>query len=132
MITTIAKPVADKTMDRHENKDLIESLTGSKVFEDYERAFTEATGLPVSLRPVESWQLPNHGRRNENPLCAIMAEKSRACAACLQIQQKLSESARFEPATITCHTGFCDTAVAVRLGEQLIGFLQTGQILRKK
>jgi AraC-like DNA-binding protein/ligand-binding sensor protein len=119
-------------MDRHENKDLIESLAGSKIFEDYERAFSEATGLPVSLRPVESWQLPNHGKRNENPLCAIMADKSRACASCLQVQHKLSESARFEPATITCHTGFCDTAVPVRLGEQLIGFLQTGQVLRKK
>jgi AraC-like DNA-binding protein/ligand-binding sensor protein len=119
-------------MSRHENNDLIESLTKSKIFQDYERAFSEATGLPVSLRAVESWQLPNHGKRYENLLCATMAEKSRACAACLQIQQKLSESARFEPATVTCQLGLVDTAVPVRLGEKLIGFLQTGQIMRKQ
>jgi AraC-like DNA-binding protein len=119
-------------MSRQENNELIESLTKSKIFQDYERAFSEATGLPVSLRPVESWQLPNHGKRHENPLCAMMAEKSRACAACLQIQQKLSETARFEAATVTCQLGLVDTAVPVRLGEQLIGFLQTGQILRKQ
>ena len=46
---------------------LIEALSNSKVFQDYERAFTEATGLPVALRAVESWQLPHHGHRNESP-----------------------------------------------------------------
>jgi len=76
--------------------------------------------------------LPNHGKRHENPLCGMMAEKSRACAACLQIQQKLSDSARFEAATVTCQLGLVDTAVPVRLGNRLIGFLQTGQVLRKQ
>jgi AraC-like DNA-binding protein len=80
---------------------------------------------------VESWQLPHHGKRQENPLCAMVAEKSRSCASCLQIQQQLSEGARFEPATVTCQLGLVDTAVPVRLGEQLIGYLQTGQVLRK-
>ena len=54
-------------MNRHDNKDLIESLINSKIFQDYEKAFSETTGLPVSLRPVESWQLPHHGKRHENP-----------------------------------------------------------------
>ncbi len=29
------------------DRGLIESLSNSKIFQDYERAFTEATGLPV-------------------------------------------------------------------------------------
>jgi AraC-like DNA-binding protein len=111
---------------------LIDALAKSKVFQDYERAFTEATGLPVSLRPVESWQLPHHGKRNENGFCAMMAQKSRSCASCLQVQQKLSENATREPYTTTCDAGMSDTAVPVRLGEKLIGFLQTGQVFRKK
>ena len=114
------------------NKNLSEILASSKVFHDYERAFSDTTGLPVTLRPVESWQLPHHGRRNENPVCGMMAEKSRACAACLQVQQQLAEKATVEPQTVTCHFGLCDTAVPVRLGEQLIGFLQTGQVFRRK
>jgi AraC-like DNA-binding protein len=111
---------------------LAEALTNSKIYQDYERAFSETTGLPVALRPVESWQLPHHGRRKENPFCAMMAQKSRSCAACLQTQQELHETARHEAQTVTCQMGMCDTAVPVRLGDKLIGYLQTGQVFRKK
>jgi AraC-like DNA-binding protein len=114
------------------DKGLVEALGSSKVFQEYERAFTEATGLPVALRAVESWQLPHHGKRNESPFCALMSEKSRACAACLQVQEKLSQGAALEPHTVICPAGLSDTAVPVRLGDRLIGFLQTGQIFRKK
>ena len=87
------------------DKGLVEALVHSKVFQDYERAFTEATGLPVALRPVESWQLPHHGKRNEGPFCALMSEKSRACASCLQMQGKLAQAATHEPCTMTCPSG---------------------------
>lgn len=103
----------------------------SKIFRDYERAFTEATGLPVSLRPVESWQLPLHGKKNESPFCDILSSKSRACAVCLQVQESLAEKAQNEPASVICPVGLCDTAVPVRLGDRLIGFLQTGQVFSK-
>ncbi|HXF10705.1 MAG TPA: PocR ligand-binding domain-containing protein, partial [Desulfuromonadaceae bacterium] len=115
-----------------ENKNLIEALVTSKIYQDYERAFSEATGLPVSLRSVESWQLPHHGKRFENPFCGLLAQKSRSCAACLQVQQQLSETAGNEPQNVTCPSGMCDTAIPVRIGNQLIGFLTTGQIFRKK
>ena len=111
---------------------LVERLTESKVYNDYERAFSEATGLPLRLRPVESWQLPHHGQRKENPFCAMLAGKSRACAACLQVQQSLAETARDESRTVTCSAGLSDTAVPVKLGNRLVGFLHTGQIFRKK
>src|ERR1035438_7497098 len=110
---------------------LIEALTNSKVFQDYERAFAEATGLPVALRAVESWQLPHHGHRNESPFCAMVLETSRACASCLQVQEKLSQGAAEEAYTVNCPAGLCDTAVPVRLGDRLLGFLQTGQVFRK-
>jgi AraC-like DNA-binding protein/ligand-binding sensor protein len=112
-------------------RNLIEALSNSKVFQDYERAFTEATGLPVALRAVESWQLPHHGQRNESPFCALVLETSRACASCLQVQEKLAAGATEEPHTVSCPAGLCDTAVPVRLGDRLIGFLQTGQVFRK-
>jgi len=115
------------------NKDsLIEALKNSPIYQDYERAFSETTGLPVALRPVESWQLPHHGRRKESPFCWLVAQKSRACAACLQVQQKLSETATQQAQTVICPLGLCDTAVPVRLGDRLIGFLQTGQVFRRK
>ncbi len=111
---------------------LIEALATSKIYQDYERAFSEATGLPVSLRPVESWQLPLHGKRNESPFCQLLAQKSRSCGACLQVQETLSERAAAEPCTVSCQAGLSDSAVPVRLGDRLIGFLQTGQVFRQK
>ena len=116
----------------NDNKNLLGTLTRSQIYQDYERSFTEATGLPVSLHSVESWQLPHHGKRGENPFCALMAERSRTCAACLQVQQRLTETATQEPQTVICHFGLSDSAVPVRLGEQVVGFLKTGQVFRKK
>lgn len=111
---------------------LLEALISSKVFQDYERAFTEATGLPVALRPVESWQLSLHGKRGEGPFCALMAERSRTCGSCLAVQDRLTGAATQEPATTVCPVGLSETIVPVRLGERLIGFLQTGQVFRKE
>jgi hypothetical protein len=59
------------------NGQLLEALNHSEMYQDYERAYTEATGMPVALRPVETWQLPLHCKRRESPFCAIMAERSR-------------------------------------------------------
>jgi AraC-like DNA-binding protein len=114
------------------NNNLLGTLTRSQIYQDYERSFTEATGLPVSLHSVESWQLPHHGKRGENSFCALMAQRSRTCAACLQVQQQLTETATHEPQTIVCHFGLSDSAVPVRLGEQVVGLLKTGQVFRKK
>ena len=113
------------------NGQLLETLIHSEVFQNYERAYAEATGMPVALRPVETWQLPLHGRRRENPFCALMAEKSRACSACLLMQKKLAQSAASGPCTMTCDYGLCEIAVPVKLGAQTLGFLQTGQVMRQ-
>jgi len=114
------------------NGQLIETLTRSETFQNYERAFTEATGMPLALRPIETWQLPFHGQRKENGFCALMAGKSRTCAACLRLQEKLAQDALNQPATSNCAFGLCETAVPVKLGSQTIGYLQTGQVMRQK
>jgi AraC-like DNA-binding protein/ligand-binding sensor protein len=114
------------------NENVIETLAQSKLYHDYERAFTDATGLPITLRGLDAWKLPHHGQRNENPFCAIMARKSKSCASCLKVQQRLAEIAGVEPATVTCSVGMCDSAVPVRLGGKTLGTLQTGQVFRKK
>jgi AraC-like DNA-binding protein/ligand-binding sensor protein len=115
-----------------EAKALTERLSRSKIFRDYERAFSDTTGLPVTLRAVKSWQLPHKGKAKQNPFCVMMSAHNRTCAACLEVQQKLSDTAQHAPKTVTCFVGLCDTAVPVRLGEELIGFLQTGQVSLKK
>lgn len=111
------------------NKQLVEKLTRSAICRDYMRAFSTATGLPVALRPVESWQLPiTDGAANKNPFCELMARSNRVCAACLEVQRKLTEKAGDRSRTVTCFAGLSDSAVPIKVGNQLIGFLQTGQI----
>lgn len=123
---------APRTMTTKSNKELIEKLSQSKMYRNYERAFTETTGMPIALCPLESWQLPHRSRRQESPFCAIMSRKSKSCANCLQVQQSLTDSAVNEALTLTCSAGLCDSAVPVRLGEEVIGFLKTGQVFQKK
>jgi AraC-like DNA-binding protein/ligand-binding sensor protein len=114
------------------NRSLVNALTNSKIYRDYARAFGDITGLPLALQPVETWQLPHHGARNESPFCALISRTSRACAACLQMQERLCAKAVREPQTLACAAGLCDTAVPVRMSDRLIGYLQSGQFFRKK
>jgi len=114
------------------NKQLVEKLTRSAIYRDYARAFSSATGLPVALRPVDQWGLPLHDAANENPFCALMARSNRVCAACLEVQRKLTQKAGDRSRTVTCFAGLSDSAVPIRVGDQLIGFLQTGQVLLKQ
>ena len=108
---------------------MVEQLRQSRIYRDYEQAFRETTGLPINLRPIEAFDLPHHGDPKENPFCALMATTNRSCAACLQLQRRVDEEAKLEPQTLKCFAGLCDSAVPVRVGENLIAFLQTGQIL---
>ncbi len=95
---TTAEPVENGNT----NRALVDALVSSKTYRDYERAFGDLTGLPVALQPVETWQLPHHGKRNENEFCSLLSKKSRACAACLQVQEKLCQEAAEEADSIVC------------------------------
>jgi AraC-like DNA-binding protein/ligand-binding sensor protein len=111
---------------------IVEQLKRSKIYRDYEQAFRDTTGLPINLRPIESFDLPFKSDPNQNPFCALMAKTNQTCSACLQLQRKVEEEAKMEPKTLKCFAGLCDSAVPIRVGENLVAFLQTGQILLHK
>jgi len=111
---------------------LVDRLRRSTIYREYEEAFRETTGLPFSLRAIDSFGLAHHGDPNENPFCALMAQSNQSCAGCLQLQKKIEDQAGLEPKTLKCFAGLCDSAVPVRVGDNLIAFLNTGQILLHK
>ena len=43
------------------DKQLIQQLSRSSLYRDYERAFNAATGMPLALRAFEHWQMALHG-----------------------------------------------------------------------
>lgn len=115
--------------DVRQSRELVRQLRSSDIFRDYETAFRETTGLPINLRPIEAFDLPHAHDPKQNPFCALLAKTNQSCAACLQLQRKVEDEARMEPKTLKCFAGLCDSAVPVRVGENLVAFLQTGQIL---
>jgi len=126
-----ANPPTTPSENGHSNRTLVDALANSRIYREYERAFSDMTGLPVALQPVETWQLPHHGKRNENAFCAMISKKSRACAACLQVQERLCQRAAEEAETVVCPVGLSDSAVPVRMSDRLVGYLQIGQVFRK-
>lgn len=103
-------------------------LENSQIYRDYEEAFSAATDLPLRLRPVEGFNPETRRRESANPLCLILAESSETCAACLRARRAgLQPNAR-GPADTTCFAGLCETSVPIRVGERVIGFLQTGRV----
>jgi len=111
---------------------LVEQLKRSQIYRDYEQAFRETTGLPFNLRSIEAFDLPHKKDPNENPFCVLMAQSNKSCSACLQLQRNIEDQASLEPKTLKCFAGLCDSAVPVRVGENLIAFLHTGQVLLHK
>lgn len=99
------------------------------MYREYQAAFETTTQLPLILRPAGGFQSPMHGSKQLNPFCALMAASNRSCAACLQLQQKVEESATAEPTTMECFAGLSESAIPIRVGEKVLGFLQTGQVL---
>lgn len=111
---------------------MLDVLSASKVYRDYERAFTEGTGLPLQLQTPAPFAVVHYGKKLENPFCRSMSESNKGCAQCYALQCKLEDEAQYHPATLKCFAGMCETAVPVRVGENLIAFLHTGQVLLQR
>ena len=126
---TISTPSADADLTK-ESRETIDTLRRSKLFRNYEQVFSEATGLALAIRPVEFWQLAHRGKKHENPFCALLAENPATLAVCLRAHQEMIEHTGVLPHTVTCPFGLTETAVPIRLGEQIIGYLRIGQVLR--
>ncbi len=126
--TPSAAPATTETATR-DCAELVSLLQNSEIYRDYQRAFQSITGLPLTLRPAGAFAAPMQGAKLGNPLCALLAGKNRTCAACLDVQQRLERCTDGQPGTVACFAGLNESAVAIRVGEQVVAYLQTGQVL---
>ena len=101
---------------------LASRLRQSKLFQDYQQAFENTTGLPLVLREASSTQRPLEGSLNLNPFCALMSRSNKTCAACLQLQQQIEQQATHATKTLQCYAGLHETAMPVRVGDHLLGY----------
>jgi AraC-like DNA-binding protein/ligand-binding sensor protein len=113
----------------HRDNEVVARLQSSQIFRDYQEAFQTATGLPLVLRATGSFQLPLEGARETNAFCQMIGSSSKACAACLGMQQRMDAQAPGEAATLQCFAGLYESVVPIKLGDRTVAFLQTGQVL---
>lgn len=104
-------------------------LSNTQLYKDYEKAFYDATGLSLAIRPAKAYENALKDVDGGNPFCALLAQTNEGCANCLKMQEQLEQDAGLEPKSLHCFAGLCDSAVPIRVGDELIAFLQTGQIL---
>lgn len=110
-----------------------ELLAQSQVLHDYESAFSGATGLPLKFAPVGKKRAGMRGSPVANEFCVHMAETEPGCRLCVEMQAGLSAAAaKGQTHTANCPAGLTDSAVPVRLGDRVMGYLQTGQVALKK
>ena len=107
-------------------------VSRSQVYQDYEQAFSQASGLPLRLRTANGEQLLQQATKYENPLCALVSKTGLSCAACCQEQTRVAMSSERMSKTVICCCGNCDTSVPVMEGGKLLCFLQTGQVFLKQ
>ena len=120
-------PATDHSPVRCE--EVVARLQESQIFRDYQDAFQTATGLPLVLRPVGSFEPPLQGAKNIASFCALMGGAHQTCAACLQLQGAMENNSGSEPKTLQCFAGLSESVVPIVLGDRVIGYLQTGQVL---
>lgn len=114
---------------KEQNRELIDALRNSELYRQYESAYCEATGMPLTLRPLEYWQLAHEGHCRQSDFCKLVGSQNRSCAECLSAQENACKQAATGGSfTMCCPMGMTETVVPVRVGDQVIGFLQTGQV----
>jgi AraC-like DNA-binding protein/ligand-binding sensor protein len=107
---------------------ILRCLRESRLFLEYQAAFETITGFPLVLRAVGSFQVPLHGSKRSNHFCELMTKTNKTCSACLQLQQRTEEEAVLESKTLQCYAGLHESVVPLRLGDAVLGYLQTGQV----
>src|SRR6266516_277465 len=121
--------MSKRSAARSSDQEVMVHLSRSQIFKDYERAFSEATGLPLNIRGHDSWSPAHHGKTDHVSFAAILARFNKARAACLRAQTDASREP--DSRTVTWFAGLSESAVPVYVGDHILGFLETGEVLLK-
>src|SRR5437773_9111577 len=129
---TASKGVMSKrNAPRSSDQEVMQHLSRSQIFKDYERAFSEAMGLPLNIRGHDSWSPAHHGKEDHDSFASMLARFNKARAACLRAQTDASREPDSTTRTATWFAGLSESAVPVYAGDNILGFLETGEVMLK-
>jgi AraC-like DNA-binding protein/ligand-binding sensor protein len=112
---------------------LLDRIVQSDRFKIYQDAFRLTTGLPLRLVSADPdhWCLDDQAI-NRSPFCEALNLCGSAYTACQETNRRLMKEAEIKgPSTCSCFAGLCATAVPVKMGASVVGFLKTGQVFTK-
>ena len=112
---------------------LLQRIANSDRYRMYQEAFRTATGLPLRLVSADpdGWCLDDQ-KVNRSPFCEALNLCHSACGACVETNRRLMKEAEVNgPSTCHCFAGLCATAVPVKMGASVIGYLKTGQVFSR-
>ncbi len=114
--------------------DLVQKLSESSFFKDYSHAFTETTGMDLSLIPssgtqLETWESINQSDEScQIRFCSKLIESRASCTECMEFETRLLEKAKKSSTTEICPFGASESAIPITLSGEVIGFLKTGRV----
>ena len=112
---------------------LLQRISNSDRYKMYQEAFRTATGLPLRLVSADpdGWCLDDQ-KVNRSPFCEEINLCKSACGACVETNRRLMKEAEVNgPSTCHCFAGLCATAVPIKMGASVIGYLKTGQVFSR-
>lgn len=110
---------------------IIEIIQNTELYQTYEQAFTEATGLPLRLMAAGE-VMTECGWQHRNRLCELLAKYDKTCSACLQAGQNMIHAEDAGHHTSTCFAGLCESCVPVQAAGKIMGYLLTGEVATEK
>src|SRR5438132_1068631 len=125
-------PMSKPSASRSSDQEVMQHLSRSQIFKDYEGAFSAAMGLPLNIRGHDSWSPSHHGKEDhDGSFASILARFNKARSACLKAQTDASREPDSTRRTVTWFAGLSESAVPVYIGDHILGFLETGEVMLK-
>ena len=110
---------------------IVQKMTETPLFRQFQQAFELVTAVPLKLRAVESRQRVQIENQNQNHCCSLLCQTHETCDVCLKPLKHACEGVNGVACAPNCVFGFNETTVAVKVGKEIIAHLQTGQMFFK-
>src|SRR5207245_9546222 len=120
--------MSKRSAARSSDQEVMVHLSRSQIFKDYERAFSEATGLPLNIRGHDSWSPAHPGKTDHVSFAAILARFYKARASCLRAQTDASQEPDSTMRPVPLFAGLAGRDVPVYVGEQLRRLVDTAEV----
>lgn len=114
-----------KAIDR-----LLDELRNSDVFREYEQAYNEVTHLPLVLRSTLPDQEIAFDPDKEHNFCHFMRQHNDACRTCIHMDEHHNHNG--DSIHKVCFAGIHVSAVPIKVHQEVVGYLQTGEVLLEK